>query len=75
MFTYTAIPTLIILSMLISKPIEKYTKEEQKEISYSNTIAQECITGISIVKSFTLEEKMNKKYSNIKIGLRMKKKG
>ena len=64
LFTYTTIPILMILILLISRPIEKYTKQEQEEISKTNSIAQDCITGLHLIKSFILEDKMMIKYKS-----------
>lgn len=61
-FTYILIPFFIILIMVISKPVEKYMKEQQEELGKANSLVQEYIAGLDIIKAFTLEKTMSDKY-------------
>lgn len=75
LFTYTIIPLMMGVILLISKPIEKYNNGEQKYISRANSISQQCIKGIEIIKSFNIQDKMKSKYKrnvdkSIKLGIR-----
>jgi len=54
---------LMYLVMKLSKPIERHTKEQQEVLAEVNSIAQDSISGLTVVKSFTLENIMDEKFS------------
>lgn len=60
--TIIFIPMLIFLSMFVSKPIQKFSKEEMDELGKVNSLAQDIIGGIAIIKSFTLEKIMKRRH-------------
>jgi ABC-type bacteriocin/lantibiotic exporter with double-glycine peptidase domain len=62
LFCFTIIPISIILALIISKPVEKYTKRQQEALSDVNSVAQDAISGITIVKAFNLEKILFNKY-------------
>ncbi len=49
------IPPIIIVAILYSRKIRKYSKDLQDKIAHSNVIVNEALMGISSVKSFTNE--------------------
>ncbi len=49
------IPPIIVVAILYSRRIRKYSKDMQEKIAQSNVIVNEALTGISSVKSFTNE--------------------
>lgn len=62
LFCFAIIPISIILALIISKPVEKYTKRQQEALSDVNSVAQDAISGITIVKAFNLEKELFNKY-------------
>jgi len=59
---FAIIPISIILALIISKPVEKYTKRQQEALSDVNSVAQDSISGITLVKVFNLEKELFNKY-------------
>jgi len=59
---FAIIPISIILALIISKPVEKYTKRQQEALSDVNSVAQDSISGITLVKVFNLEKELLNKY-------------
>lgn len=49
------IPPIIVVAILYSRRIRKYSKDMQDKIASSNVIVNEALMGISSVKSFTNE--------------------
>ncbi len=49
------IPPIIVVAILYSRRIRKYSKDMQEKIAQSNVIVNEALMGISSVKSFTNE--------------------
>ncbi|KAF6583540.1 ABC transporter ATP-binding protein [Paenibacillus sp. EKM211P] len=71
-------PVGMIITSLMSKPIEKYSKELQEKIAHLNAVGQDAIGGIPIVKAFNMQAVLLKKYmviteEVIKRGLRLEK--
>ncbi|MGS5019871.1 ABC transporter ATP-binding protein [Paenibacillus sp. JJ1683] len=71
-------PVGMIITSLMSKPIEKYSKELQEKIAHLNAVGQDAIGGIPIVKAFNMQAVLLKKYMVIteevvKRGLRLEK--
>lgn len=54
--SFIAIPLMMWITVKMSKPVEKYAKQQQEALSEVNSIAQDSITGLTVVKSFTLEK-------------------
>lgn len=76
--SFTIIPIFMLITIIISKPIEKLTQDLQEIMSESTSVAQNGVSGIAVVKSFQLEHLMEKKFSAvidraINIGLRVSK--
>ncbi|WP_348622273.1 ABC transporter ATP-binding protein [Paenibacillus polymyxa] len=71
-------PIGMIITSLMSKPIEKYSADLQKKIAHLNAVGQDAIGGIPIVKAFNMQAVLLKKYMVImeevvKRGLRLEK--
>lgn len=64
LFSFAAVPVFIILTMVMTKPIEKYTSEQQEALAEVNTIAQDMISGMTEAKSFQLEEALSETYDD-----------
>ena len=62
-FSVLAVPVMILISILAGKPIGKYSKEQMDELGAVNSFAQDIIGGISVIKAYTLESIMGKKYN------------
>lgn len=58
LFTFVIIPICIYLSIIISKPVEKYTKKQQDEYGNVNTLVQDTLSGITVIKAFNLKSEM-----------------
>ena len=71
-------PIGMIITSLMSKPIEKYSEDLQEKIAHLNAVGQDAIGGIPIVKAFNMQAVLLKKYMVImeevvKRGLRLEK--
>ncbi|WCM63511.1 ABC transporter ATP-binding protein [Paenibacillus polymyxa] len=71
-------PIGMIITSLMSKPIEKYSADLQEKIAHLNAVGQDAIGGIPIVKAFNMQAVLLKKYMVImeevvKRGLRLEK--
>ncbi|MGG4216515.1 ABC transporter ATP-binding protein [Paenibacillus sp. FSL L8-0638] len=71
-------PIGMIITSLMSKPIEKYSADLQEKIAHLNAMGQDAIGGIPIVKAFNMQAVLLKKYMVImeevvKRGLRLEK--
>ncbi|PNQ82010.1 ABC transporter ATP-binding protein [Paenibacillus sp. F4] len=71
-------PIGMIITSLMSKPIEKYSADFQEKIAHLNAVGQDAIGGIPIVKAFNMQAVLLKKYMVImeevvKRGLRLEK--
>ncbi|WP_413986083.1 ABC transporter ATP-binding protein [Paenibacillus polymyxa] len=71
-------PVGMSITSLMSKPIEKYSKELQEKIAHLNAVGQDAIGGLPIVKAFNMQAVLLKKYlviteEVIRRGLRLEK--
>ncbi|MEN2984119.1 MAG: ABC transporter ATP-binding protein [Dictyoglomaceae bacterium] len=64
LFSFAVIPLCFTGAILISKPVEKYTKRHQDVFGYVNTVFQDALSGIIIVKSFNLKDEISKFFNN-----------
>lgn len=62
-FTMICIPFLFFLTMKVNAPVEKYTKKQQEELGKVNALAQDSISGLTVAKAFTLEQKLKERYN------------
>lgn len=46
----------ILIMGVLSKPLRKYTEELQKHLGKANSIAQDTVSGIHMVKAFNLKD-------------------
>ncbi len=60
LFSFAVIPLCFLGAILISRPIERFTKRQQDAFGYVNTIFQDTLSGVYIVKSFNLKEEISK---------------
>ncbi len=58
LFTFVIIPICIYLSIIITKPVEKYTKRQQDEYGNVNTVVQDALSGMAVVKAFNLRSEI-----------------
>lgn len=65
LFSVVAIPAAMILAGIISNPMSRYAEELQKYLSRMNSMVQDVIGGIFIVKSFNLQDVLFKKYASV----------
>lgn len=56
-------PVFIFLSMKITKPVYKYTKQQQDALSNENSVLFNNLMGITTIKAFLLEKLMGKRYN------------
>lgn len=71
-------PIGMLITSLMSKPIEKYSKELQEKIAHLNAVGQDAIGGLPIIKAFNMQAVLLKKYmviteEVIRRGLRLEK--
>ncbi len=57
---------------IINKPIGKYSRELMEETAESNSILQDVISGIPIIKAFNMKERMSNKYNQIALNIQNK---
>jgi ABC-type multidrug transport system fused ATPase/permease subunit len=55
LFMLAILPGMMLLAVVFGKFIRKYSKQVQKEVAKSNTIVEETLQGIQIVKTYTNE--------------------
>jgi ABC-type multidrug transport system fused ATPase/permease subunit len=55
LFMLAILPGMMVLAVIFGKFIRKYSKEVQSEVAKSNTIVEETLQGIQIVKTYTNE--------------------
>jgi ABC-type multidrug transport system fused ATPase/permease subunit len=55
LFMLAIIPGVMLLAVFFGRFIRKFSKEVQKEVAKSNTIVEETLQGIQIVKTYTNE--------------------
>ncbi|WP_353892727.1 ABC transporter ATP-binding protein [Proteinivorax hydrogeniformans] len=56
------LPVLILATSLLGKPIAKYSKGLQDELSSMNNSTQDILGGVSIIKAFNLQEVVRQKF-------------
>ena len=55
LFMLAVLPGMMLLAVFFGKFIRKYSKQVQAEVAKSNTIVEETLQGIQIVKTYTNE--------------------
>ena len=60
LYTVTPLPLLSFIIYKLSKKINTKSLKVQESLSKLTTIAQESFSGISIIKSYTIEDELNK---------------
>ncbi len=65
LFTITPLPFLSIIIYKLSKKINIKSLRVQESLSKLTTVAQESFSGISIIKSYTIEDELNKHIDDI----------
>ncbi len=65
LYTVTPLPLLSFIIYKLSKKINTKSLKVQESLSKLTTIAQESFSGISIVKSYTIENELNKHIQEI----------
>ncbi len=63
LFSFIVIPVVITISFLIVRLLDQYTYQLQDLIGESNSIVQDTISGIHILKSYNLKSRMMARYS------------
>ncbi|RFB28705.1 ABC transporter ATP-binding protein [Brevibacillus sp. VP] len=58
------LPVAILIMGVLSKPLRKYTEELQQHLGKANSIAQDTVSGIHMVKAFNLADVLFEKYSS-----------
>ncbi|WOO34793.1 ABC transporter ATP-binding protein [Anaerocolumna sp. AGMB13020] len=54
--SFISIPIALILSNILSRPMDKYYEDYYGYLGETNSIIQDAITGISILKAYNLQE-------------------
>ena len=57
-------PLILFVSLLLSKPMGRLSKERQEWLAQVNSVAQDTITGIEVARAFNLTETLNEKYKD-----------
>ena len=65
LYTVTPLPLLSFIIYKLSKKINTKSLKVQESLSKLTTIAQESFSGISIIKSYTIENQLNKHIQEI----------
>tara|TARA_B100000963_G_scaffold220585_1_gene192245 strand:- start:4878 stop:6629 length:1752 start_codon:yes stop_codon:yes gene_type:complete len=65
LYTVTPLPFLSLIIYKLSKKINIKSLKVQESLSKLTTIAQESFSGISIIKSYTIEDELNKHIQEI----------
>ena len=65
LYTITPLPLLSFIIYKLSKKINIKSLKVQESLSKLTTIAQESFSGISIIKSYTIEDELNKHIQEI----------
>ena len=65
LYTITPLPFLSIIIYKLSKKINIKSLRVQESLSKLTTVAQESFSGISIIKSYTIEDELNKHIDHI----------
>jgi len=64
LFMLAILPGMMMLAVIFGKFIRKFSKEVQGEVAKSNTIVEETLQGIQIVKTYTNESLEIERYRN-----------
>ena len=64
LFMLAILPGMMLLAVFFGRFIRKYSKQVQREVAKSNTIDEETLQGIQIVKTFTNEYFEMDRYRN-----------
>jgi len=64
LFMLAILPGMMLLAVFFGKFIRKYSKEVQAEVAKSNTIVEETLQGIQIVKTYTNESLETGRYKS-----------
>ena len=67
LYTITPLPFLSIIIYKLSKKINIKSLRVQESLSKLTTVAQESFSGISIIKSYTIEDELNKHIEDISL--------
>ena len=67
LYTITPLPFLSIIIYKLSKKINIKSLRVQESLSKLTTVAQESFSGISIIKSYTIEDELNKHIDDISL--------
>lgn len=62
--SFTAVPFFMVITLIISKPLERYAKEVQETIAELTGVAQSAISGMPEAKSFCLEIALGEKFNH-----------
>ncbi|WP_350344330.1 ABC transporter ATP-binding protein [Proteinivorax tanatarense] len=63
LISIVVIPLLFIATTYLGKPISRFSKEHQDELSNMNNTTQDILGGVSIVKTFNLQNIVREKFS------------
>ena len=64
LFMLAILPGMMLLAVFFGRFIRKYSKQVQREVAESNTIVEETLQGIQIVKTYTNEYFEMDRYRN-----------
>ena len=64
LFMLAILPGMMLLAVFFGRFIRKYSKQVQREVAESNTIVEETLQGIQIVKTYTNEYFEMERYRN-----------
>lgn len=59
---FITIPTFVLIIAVFIKYYKAYTKKYQDDLAVSNSIANEALSNIRVIKSFATEEKESQQY-------------
>jgi len=63
LFSLIVIPIAVIITSIINKPLDKYAGKLQQNLAKVNSIVQDSIGGIHILKAFNLKKVLYQKYN------------
>jgi len=61
LLSFIAIPLFMVLIMFLSRPVEKYTIEQQEALSEVNVLSKDMIEGMAEAKAFQIEDTLRTK--------------
>lgn len=64
----STLPVIVIVTMLLSAPMEKYTTQAQKSLGDINTHAKEALSGAEMIRAFHLGPFFLRRYSDSEKG-------